>query len=168
LYRVYTDEWLEREERKGRTLLTAADRRLFAEELGMEMLRSQELAIHYGRIPGRVRAHFRLEKAEEIDYFEADVRTCNFLNRDDAGNYAFVHKSFLEFFAACRLHRLMLEDRATADGPVRINEEVRLFLADLFALEPKPEPGPPHEPPEGFVWVPPGEFIIGGRSGLDL
>jgi hypothetical protein len=33
LYRVYTDLWLEREIAKGRTLLTPADRRLFAEEL---------------------------------------------------------------------------------------------------------------------------------------
>ncbi len=168
LYRVYTDLWLEREKEKGRTLLSAADRRLFAEELAIEMLHSEELAIHYSRIPGRVKAHFCLEKAGEIDHFEADVRTCNFLNRDDAGNYGFVHKSFMEFFAACRLHRLMLEDRATANGPVRINEEVRLFLTDLFALEPKEEPGPPHDPPEGFCWVPPGEFVLGGRDGLNV
>jgi len=62
----------------------------------------------------------------------------------------------------------MLERRATAGGPVRINEEVRLFLTGLFALEPKPEPPPPCEPPEGFVWVPPGEFILGGKNGLDV
>jgi len=168
LYRVYTDMWLERELKKGRLLLAPADRRLFAEELAMEMLGSGELAIHYSGIPARVRDHFRLEKAQEIDHFEADVRTCNFLGRDEAGNYAFAHKSFQEFFAASRLHRLMLKDRATADGPVIINEEVRLFLGDLFALELKPEPGPPSEPPEGFVWVPPGEFVLGGRDGLDL
>jgi len=168
LYQVYTDLWLEREIAKGRTLITSDHRRLFAEELAMEMLRTGELAVHYGRIPGRVKTHFGLEKAEEIDYFEADVRTCNFLGRDAAGNYAFAHKSFMEFFCACRLHRLMLENRATAGGPVPINEEERLFLGDLFALQPKAEPGPPHEPPEGFVWVPPGEHILGGRNGLDL
>ena len=168
LYQVYTDLWLEREVEKGRTLLTPADRRLFAEELALAMLGTEELAIHYGRIPGRVKAHFKLDKAEEIDYFEADVRTCNFLGRDDAGNYAFAHKSFLEFFAACRLHRLMLEDRATVSGPVRINEEVRLFLTDLFALESKEESGPPCEPPEGFVWVPPGEYVLGAEGELPL
>jgi formylglycine-generating enzyme required for sulfatase activity len=168
LYQVCTDLWLEREVAKERTLLTSGDRRLFAEELAMEMLRTGDLAMHYSRIPARVKAHFRLEKAEEIDYFEADVRTCNFLNRDEAGNYTFVHKSFTEFFTAARLHRLMLEDRATPNGPVPINEEVCLFLTDLFALEPKPEPGPPHEPPAGFVWVPPGEFVLGGEYGLDV
>ncbi len=142
---------MEREERKGRTLITSADRRLFAKELAMEMLRMEELNIHFSRIPGRVKTHFRLDKGEEIDYFEADVRTCNFLNRDDVGNYRFVHKSFIEFFAACRLHQLMLEDRATVNDSVCINEAVRLFLTDLFALEPKEEPGLPCEPPDGFV-----------------
>jgi hypothetical protein len=168
LYQVYTGFWLEREITKGRTLLTPADRRLFAEELAMEMLRTGDLTIHYSRIPAQVQAHFQLEKVEEIDYFDADVRTCNFLNRDDAGNYAFVHKSFMEFFAASQLHRLMLEDQATPNGPIRINEEIRLFLRDLFTLEPKAEPDPPYEPPEGFVWVPPGEFVLGGRDGLPL
>jgi formylglycine-generating enzyme required for sulfatase activity len=168
LYQVYTDLWLEREIAKGRALLTPADRRLFAEELAMQMLRGGELAVHYSRIPERVKAHFKLEKAEEIDYFEADIRTCNFLNRDEAGHYAFAHKSFMEFFAASRLHRLMLDDTATAHGPVAINEEIRRFLTDLFVLAPKPEPGPPCAPPEGFVWVPPGEFILGGERGLDV
>jgi formylglycine-generating enzyme required for sulfatase activity len=168
LYRVYTDRWLERDLKKGRLLLAPTDRRLFAEELAIEMLHSDELAIHYSRIPARVRDHFGLEKAQEIDYFEADIRTCNFMDRDEAGNYAFAHKSFMEFFAASRLHRLMLEDRATAGGPLRIGEAVRIFLGDLFALEPKPEPGPPHEPPEGFAWVPPGEFVLGGEYGFDL
>ncbi len=166
LYQLYTAQWLAREAGRGRTLLSEADRRLFAEGLAMDMLGTGELAIHYSRIPERVRQHFRLERAEEIDHFEADVRTCHFLNRDAAGNYAFVHKSFMEFFAANRLHGLMIQERATADGPVRINEEVRRFLTDLFALQPKEEPGPPGAPPPGFVWVPPGEFVLGGEGGL--
>jgi formylglycine-generating enzyme required for sulfatase activity len=119
-------------------------------------------------LPDRVASHFGLQDAEQIDHFAADVRTGNFLNRDAEGNYAFAHKSFMEFFAASRLHRLMLRDQATANGPVKINEEIRLFLHGLFALEPKEEPGPPYAPPEGFVWVPPGEFILGGPDGLDM
>ena len=168
LYQVYTDLWLEREQKKGRTLLSGADRRFFAESLAMTMLRSGELSLHYSRLPERISRHFQLEKAQELDYFDSDIRTCNFLNRDEAGHYRFSHKSFMEFFAACYLHRLMLQDQATANGPVRINEEVRYFLTDLFALTPKAEPGPPGEPPQGFVWVPPGEFVLGGYRGFDL
>jgi predicted NACHT family NTPase len=163
LYQVYTDLWLERDIVQGRTLIDDADRLFFAEELAMEMLRTGELSIHFSRIPARVQAQFKLEDAAQIDYFEADVRTCNFLSRDGEGNYQFAHKSFQEFFCACRLHRLMLDNQATATGPVPINEEIRLFLTDLFAEQPKAEPGPPRAPPEGFVWVPPGDYILGGE-----
>jgi formylglycine-generating enzyme required for sulfatase activity len=62
----------------------------------------------------------------------------------------------------------MLEDRATADGPVKITEEIRLFIHNLFALAPKTELGPPYDPPAGFVWVPPGEFILGGSDGFKM
>ena len=72
----------------------------------------------------------------------------------------------MEFFCACYLYRLMLEDRATANGPVPITEEIRLFLTYLFVDKPKVEPGLPYEPPEGFAWVPPGEYILGGRYGF--
>jgi formylglycine-generating enzyme required for sulfatase activity len=168
LYRAYTDLWLERDVGQGRVLLTPEQRRAFAEELAMVMLHSGELRVHFSRLPDRVASHFGLQDAEQIDYFATDVRTCNFLNRDTKGNYTFAHKSFMEFFAASRLHRLMLRDRATVNGPVKINEEVRLFLHGLFALEPKMEAEPPHVPPEGFVWVPPGEFIQGGPGGSEI
>lgn len=168
LYQAYTAQWLERDVGQGRVLLTSAQRRTFAEALALTMFHSGEPSVHFSRLPRRVAAHFGLEDAEEIDHFAADVRTCNFLNRDAEGDYAFAHKSFMEFFVASRLHRLMSEDRATANGPVKITEEIRLFIHNLFALAPKTEPGPPHDPPAGFVWVPPGEFILGGPDGLDL
>jgi formylglycine-generating enzyme required for sulfatase activity len=168
LYQAYTAQWLERDVGQGRVLLTSAQRRTFAEALALTMFHSGEPSVHFSRLPRRVAAHFGLEDAAEIDHFAADVRTCNFLNRDAKGNYAFAHRSFMEYFVASRLHRLMLEDRATADGPVKITEEIRLFIHNLFALAPKTEPSPPHDPPTGFVWVPPGEFILGGPGGLDV
>lgn len=77
LYQVYTGLWLEREIRKGRTLITPADRRLFAEELAIEMLGGEALALHYSRIPGRVnmiRARFpvvAIQSHEENRVIEA-------------------------------------------------------------------------------------------------
>jgi len=100
LYEVYTDLWLARDEEKGRTLITRADKRLFMQELALGMLRRAELSLHYSRLPERVQEHFCLEKADEIDYFAHDIRTCSFLNRDAEGNYRFVHKSFQEFFGS--------------------------------------------------------------------
>jgi hypothetical protein len=63
LYEAYTDLWLLRDEEKGRTLITRAEKRLFMQELALEMLRREQLSIHYSRLPERVRTHFRLEKA---------------------------------------------------------------------------------------------------------
>jgi len=126
-------------------------------------LRREELSIHYSRLPERVRTHFQLEKAAEIDYFEHDIRTCSFLNRDGEGNYRFVHKSLGEFFVAQWLAPQLLDGSAPA---MRINEEVRGFVHGLLAEEKWPPPPPPGVVvPEGMAWVPPGPFIYGESEG---
>jgi sulfatase modifying factor 1 len=166
LYEAYTDLWLARDEEKGRTLITRMDKRLFMQELALETLRREQLSIHYSRLPERVRQHFRLEKAHEIDYFEHDIRTCSFLNRDGEGNYRFVHKSFQEFFVAQWLAPKLLDGSAPEMG---INEEIRSFVRGLLAEADWPPPPPPGiEVPEGMVWVPPGPFIMGGEYGFPV
>jgi len=166
LYEAYTDLWLLRDEEKGRRLITRADKRLFMQELALEMVRREELSIHYSRLPERVRAHFRLEKAREIDYFDNDIRTCSFLKRDGEGNYRFVHKSFGEFFVAQWLAPRLLDGSAPE---MRINEEIRGFVHGLLAEAKWPPPPPPGVVvPEGMAWVPPGPFIMGGEYGFPL
>jgi len=168
LYEVYTDRWLERDWEKGRTLITRADKRLFMQELALEMLRRDALSTHYSRLPEQVRAHFHLEKAREIDYFEHDIRTCSFLNRDGEGNYRFVHKSFQEFFVAQWLAPRLMDGSAPE---MMINEEIRGFVRGLLAEAMEDWPPPPPEGtkmPEGMVWVPPGPFIMGGEYGFPV
>ncbi len=165
LYEIYTNLWLARDEEKGRTLITRDDKRLFMQQLALEMLRRQELSIHYSQLPERVRAVFRLEKAAEIDYFEHDIRTCSFLNRDREGNYRFVHRSFQEFFVAQWLAPKLLDGSAPE---MRINEEIRGFVHGLLTEAAWPPPPPEGmEAPAGMVWAPPGPFIMGeaGRGG---
>ncbi len=166
LYQVYTDLWLKRDEAKGRTLITRDDKRLFMQELALGMLRRQELALHYSELPERVRAYFRLEKAAEIDYFEHDIRTCSFLNRDAEGNYGFLHKSFGEFFVAQWLAP-RLQDGSAPE--MTINEEIRGFVHGLLAewVDERWPPPPPQgmDAPEGMVWVAPGPFICGAGEG---
>jgi len=161
LYQAYTDRWLTRDWEKGRHLITRDDKRLFMQQLALEMVRREELSIHYSRLPDQVRAHFHLDKAREIDYFEHDIRTCSFLNRDADGNYQFVHRSFGEFFVAQWLAPRLLD--ATAPE-MRVNEEVRGFVHGLLEGATDDWPPPPEgmEVPEGMVWVPPGPFIYGG------
>jgi hypothetical protein len=162
LYEVYTDLWLVRDEEKGRKLITCADKRLFMQELALGMLHRRESSLHYSRLPERVRAHFRLEKAAEIDYFEHDIRTCSFLNRDPEGNYRFVHKSFQEFFVAQWLAPRLLDGSAPE---MTINEEIRGFVQGLLAEADWPQPPPEGiSVPEGMVWVPPGPFIMDERG----
>ena len=168
LYEVYTDLWLARDEEKGRTLITRADKRLFMQELALGMLRHTELSLHYSRLPGRVQEHFCLEKADEIDYFAHDIRTCSFLNRDPEGNYRFVHKSFQEFFVTQWLAPRLLDASAPE---MTINEEIRGFVHGLLAEAMEDWPLPPPEGvevPEGMVWVPPGPFIMGGVGGFPV
>jgi hypothetical protein len=163
LYEAYTDLWLARDEEKGRKLITRDDKRLFMQELALETLRREELSVHYSRLPERVREHFRLQKAHEIDYFEHDIRTCSFLNRDGEGNYRFVHKSFQEFFVAQWLAPKLLDGSAPE---MRINEEIRGFVHGLLLEADWPPPPPPGiKVPKGMVWVPPGPFIYGEGEG---
>jgi len=129
-------------------------------------LRREELSIHYSRLPERVRTHFQLEKAAEIDYFEHDIRTCSFLNRDGEGNYHFVHKSLGEFFVAQWLAPRLVDGSAPE---MRINEEVRGFVRGLLAEAKWPPPPPPGVVVlEGMAWVPPGSFIYGEGEGMQV
>jgi len=166
LYELYTDLWLTRDWEKGRTLITRDDKRLFMQELALEMHRRGELSLHYSRLPERVQEYFHLEKKTEIDYFDYDVRTCTFLNRDPEGNYHFLHRSFGEFFVAQWLAPRLLDGSAPE---MAINEEIRGFVHGLLAgADWPPEPPEGAEVPEGMVWVPKGPFIMGGRYGVDV
>lgn len=158
LYRIYTNLWLERDVFKGRTLISPEDRRRFAEDLAMKMLRADEFHSTHEEIRAQVIRQFGFARGEEIEHLESDIRTCNFLSRDAEGNYSFAHKSFMEFFAATRLHRQMTHGQA--DSSVTINDEIRLFIHYLNVLNPIREEPPSHAPPEGFVWVPPGPCIV--------
>jgi formylglycine-generating enzyme required for sulfatase activity len=159
LYEVYTGLWLKRDWERGRHLITRQHKRLFMHELGLGMLRRDELSIHYSNLPDHVQHHFHLEKERELDYFEHDIRTCSFLNRDPEGNYRFVHKSFQEFFVAQWLAPKLLDGSAPE---MRINEEIRGFVHGLLEGAPWPPPSPEGvQVPEEMVWVPPGPFIMG-------
>jgi formylglycine-generating enzyme required for sulfatase activity len=162
LYELYTGQWLARDWEKGRTLITRDDKRVFMQQLALEMHRRGELALHYSRLSDRVREHFGLDKADEIDYFGHDVRTCSFLNRDPEGNYRFLHRSFGEFFVAQWLAPRLLDGSAPE---MAINEEIRGFVHGLLeGAGWPPEPPEGVEVPEGMVWVPAGPFIMGGEG----
>lgn len=52
------------------------------------MWQRQTLSIHYTEFPKRVCDHFDLDD-DSVDYFEHDVRTQTFLQRDNRGYHMF-------------------------------------------------------------------------------
>lgn len=102
LFDVYTDRWVKREEEKGkfRLLIEPEQKEAFVIMLASQMHATGELNIHWRGLDASVSKYFGLEKAEEIDHFSHDIRTCSFLAHSESGFYSFIHKSFMEYFVA--------------------------------------------------------------------
>jgi hypothetical protein len=105
LYQIYTTKWLDREYEKGefRWLIKKEQKRAFMMVVAWEMLKQGGISVHFSALSDWVKDHFKLDTSESVDHFSHDIRTCSFLSRDDAGNYFFVHRSFMEYFVALRL-----------------------------------------------------------------
>ena len=97
LYRTYVNFWLNRDE--GRTIVSKYDRKLLSQLIANYYFTNNIYEAHYLTLND----HFSLSKLSVkynqnlVDY---ELRTCNFLKRDNEGKYSFVHKSFLEYFLA--------------------------------------------------------------------
>ncbi len=138
LYTAYTGFWLERDD--WRTRMTHEQREFFMKEIALHFQLARRTSIHFRDLPRYIRQRFPgLRTFRELDYFEADVRTCTFLVRDKAGHYSFVHRSFGEFFAATAILGHLLSgkwpDHLTPPGGGMAAEwlspEVCGFFSDL-------------------------------------
>lgn len=100
LYDIYTNKWINREEDKGffRLLIDSKKKAAFISLLAIQMHEQQRMTIHYTELDKVIQTYFNVTTQEQIDHFSHDIRTCSFLNRDDAGNYSFIHRSFQEYF----------------------------------------------------------------------
>ena len=140
LYQIYTDFWLDREyDEKGdvRWLITRKDKELFVLDLAWTMLLTENSSpeIHFSKLSERVRRYFGLEKASEIEYFSSDIRFCSYLTHSETdGNYRFIHKSFMEYFAARRIYQALFDEHdisvIVTDKP--IPDEVFFFLCQMI------------------------------------
>jgi hypothetical protein len=99
LYSTYTSFWLDRDD--WRTRMTHDQREFFMRELALYFQFNNLSEINFRELPRYIKQKFPgLRTFRDLDYFEADVRTCTFLVRDPRGYYSFVHRSFAEYFAA--------------------------------------------------------------------
>ncbi len=141
LYEVYTEEWFRRQD--WRLRLTLEGRTALVQELAVKLWETEGARIHYRELAdvlaGLMRDRITTER--ELEMADYEVRTASFLTRDGAGHYGFSHRSFLEFFLAARLARVLQE---AGDDYARLAEALRLrplskevleFLRDLAGTE---------------------------------
>lgn len=131
LYGEYVHEWLNRDD--WRTQMGHDLRAEFARELAWYCLSRCAEAVHYTKLLSLLGEYFPEATLKELDYFDSDIRTCNFLRRDAEGNYSFVHESFLEYFIADLL--ITDVDEAKFDRfEATLTPEIIGFLSDLVSV----------------------------------
>jgi len=74
------------------------------EKLAFNMYCQEKSSIHFSELPELIETEFKAKPNSEVaSFFDYDIRTCSFFNRDSEGNYRFMHRSFLEFFVARKI-----------------------------------------------------------------
>jgi len=142
LYETYVDALLKRRWSEDTDYIPPEERRFFVQELAWEMYTAQKLVIPFSEFPERVTKHFGLsDDPARAAFFERDLRTQSYLVRDEAGNYRFAHKSFVEYFVARKLTTLISRPHYNvaaameAWGSRTLDPEIRDFLTHMFTEE---------------------------------
>jgi formylglycine-generating enzyme required for sulfatase activity/GTPase SAR1 family protein len=171
LYRVITENWKEREERKTGWKVPVKIM-LFMEELAFLMFTEGKNEYHFDTLGDVVDEHFNPEtranlrlSEDELDY---RIRNCSFLHRNDSeGHYSFAHRSFMEYFVACKLSREIPQNRA---GEIKITDEIALFVSEFISAAVYERVKPPAgvKVPADMVYVPPGQFIMGSGDNIRI
>ena len=137
LYRVFTNVWIQRDERRDGPLSPERKHRLVTSlafrlwTSGTDKMHHRELANHLAEQIGGADARTILE-------VDSEMRTASFLVRNPEGEYRFAHKSYAEFFVACHIAALLEQgDVRCLHVPPRIAKEHLAFVVDLVVA---PEP----------------------------
>ncbi len=129
LYETYTNFWLKRDD--WRSYLNFSERSYITGEIAFYLFRNNKTKISYKDIPKIIEKKFPKKEKFESYYLDQDVRTCTFLNRDDKGDYSFVHKSFMEFFVAKKLCREINNNNFENCKPQLLTFEIARFMRDI-------------------------------------
>jgi tetratricopeptide (TPR) repeat protein len=87
-----------------RSFTSTADKLYFLCELAWDMIKKDELRIHFKDIPERIRTYFKdkIVDSVELDHWDWDLRAQTLLHRDSLGYYSFANKSISEYFVALK------------------------------------------------------------------
>ncbi len=139
LYDTYTKFWFVRDD--WRTKMSHDQREFFMKEIAYYFQNNGMVEIHFTKLPRYIKRRFPgINRFRELDIFEADIRTCTFLNRDEIGNYSFIHRSFCEYFVArCAYDYLIKEEwpdhlhKGKTQGPISwLTLEIAHFIIDTI------------------------------------
>jgi hypothetical protein len=134
IYQKFTDRWFRREAWRRGVHIT--ERFYFCKQLSLHFYKKQENYVHWRALPEYIKNYFkdRINSPTDLDIFEADVRTSNFLVRKpDSGNYYFVHKSFMEFFVARCFHDNIINK--VVNGLDDLNDFIKSRVIYEFLVE---------------------------------
>ena len=129
LYDRYTKFWLQRDD--WRSYLKSNEREIITEEIAFYLFIEDKDKISYENLPKLIQEQFPDRGRFEIEYLDQDVRTCTFLNRDDKGDYSFVHQSFMEFFVAEKLANEIKNKNSTNFKLKKLSPQIAGFLMNL-------------------------------------
>ncbi|MCP4350837.1 MAG: TIR domain-containing protein, partial [Desulfobacterales bacterium] len=109
LYNVYTNIWIEREEKEKGRFLDRNLKRALMLELSWQMWNREKEKIHHRELAPFLAKFAQGRKMEwddeERNHIYREMMAATFLRRDKGdGDFAFMHSSFMEFFLARRLH----------------------------------------------------------------
>jgi HEAT repeat protein/energy-coupling factor transporter ATP-binding protein EcfA2 len=134
LYQVYTDIWLSKNDWSA--LLNVSTKLELLERFAYLAASNPNLQLHYKAFPELIKSW--KDDISELDAIDIDreLRTASFLVRDQAGNYKFSHKSFLEFFLARYLLAQAVKDNKVDWASGFFTTEVYRFIRDLLPTMP--------------------------------
>jgi uncharacterized protein YjbI with pentapeptide repeats len=132
LYDTYTGIWIRQED--WRSQLEPTQKSKLMEEIAFEMVAKREtLIIPADSIREIIKTKLKTKaKSDVADYFDYDIRTCSFFNRDSEGNYGFMHRSFLEFFVAKALSKEINGGSFSYLEAISVSPEIAYFASFMI------------------------------------
>jgi len=131
LYKIYTDIWIQRED--WRSVMDPDEKAVFMAELALYMFLNNIQSVHFTDLHQIVLNHFKrtIISKDDADFFYTDTRTCSFLNRDESGNYKFIHKSFMEYFVAKKFYNEIINENIQFFKEKPLSPEITDFMSKM-------------------------------------
>jgi len=135
LYKSYTDMWIERDD--WRSHMKPEGKRAFMHDLAINIFqKGGDFSLHYTQLNSPDVKHLKNSyEQKEGDYYIYETTTCSFLNRDNDGNYKFIHKSFMEYFVAESFYLRTKKKQNRLIDPKDFNRQVSYFLKLIISSD---------------------------------